>query len=119
MGSTPRCARGEPVNDLTVVTQQYTDRAFITVRGEMDLHSCPRLARAAAMIPLGGKRLYIDLSGVPFMDSSGLNLLIWLHRRLDAEGGLLSVTGLQSQPERLLHITETHTLLTTAAKSLA
>ncbi|MFG3117511.1 STAS domain-containing protein [Streptomyces sp. NPDC048197] len=39
------------------------------------------------------------------MDSSGLNLLVLLRRRLHAEGGRLAVTGLQPQPARLLQIT--------------
>jgi anti-anti-sigma factor len=93
------------VNGFTVVTQQYPDRTIITVRGEMDLHTCPQLARAAAVTPLGGKPLYLDVSGVPFMDSSGLNLLVSLRRRLDAEGSRLAITGLQPQPTRLLQIT--------------
>ncbi|TQE32832.1 STAS domain-containing protein [Streptomyces ipomoeae] len=38
------------------------------------------------------------MSGVSFMDSVGLNLLLKLRRRLLAEGGQLLVTGLQSQP---------------------
>ncbi|WP_051789874.1 STAS domain-containing protein [Streptomyces sp. NRRL S-1022] len=98
------------MSDFTVLTQQHPDCTLITVRGEMDLQSCPQLARAAAIIPLGDKPLCLDLSGVSFMDSSGLNLLVMLRRRLHAEGGRLAVTGLQSQPARLLQITETYDL---------
>ncbi|MEU6807403.1 STAS domain-containing protein, partial [Streptomyces neyagawaensis] len=62
--------------------------------------------------------LLLRLLGVPhpvrvsFMDSSGLNLLVQLHRRLHAEGKRLTVTGLQPQPARLLEITETYALFT-------
>lgn len=98
------------MNDFTVLSQQYPDRSVITVRGEIDLHTCPQLARAAAIIPLSGKALHVDLSGVSFMDSSGLNLLVLLRRRLRAEGGRLAVTGLQHQPAHLLQITETYAL---------
>jgi anti-anti-sigma factor len=111
MGSTP-IARGEPMSEFTVLTQQHPDHAVITVRGELDLQTSPQLARAVFVIPLGGKPLHLDLSGVSFMDSSGLNLLVLLHRRLQAEGGLLAVTGLQPQPTRLLQITETYDLFT-------
>ncbi|WP_326806013.1 STAS domain-containing protein [Streptomyces sp. NBC_01788] len=95
------------MNDFTVVTQQHPHRTLITVTGEIDLQTGPKLAQAAFIIPLGGKPLHLDLSGVSFMDSSGLNLLVLLRRRLQAEGGRLAVTGLQPQPARLLEITET------------
>jgi anti-anti-sigma factor len=111
MGSTPEI-EGRTVNDFTVVTQQHPDRTVITVRGEMDLQTCPKLARAAAVIPLRGKPLHLDLSGVPFMDSSGLNLLVSLRLRLDAEGGRLALTGLQPQPTRVLQITGAYDLFT-------
>ncbi|MEU0061276.1 STAS domain-containing protein [Streptomyces sp. NPDC006334] len=53
------------------------------------------------------------------MDSTGLNLLLKLRRRLLAEGGRLLVTGLQAQPAHLLRLTETDTLLTPAAAQAA
>ncbi len=43
---------------------------------------------------------------------SGLNLLLRLRRRLNAEGGRLLVTGFQDQPTSLLHLTETYELFT-------
>ncbi|MEU6369967.1 STAS domain-containing protein [Streptomyces sp. NPDC046931] len=98
------------MSDFTVVTQQHPDRTVITVSGDMDLQTCPELAQAAFIIPLGGQTLYLDLSGVSFMDSSGLSLLVLLRRRLHAVGGRLAVTGLQSQPARLLEITDTYEL---------
>jgi anti-anti-sigma factor len=109
MGSTPEC-EGRTVSNFTVETQQHPDRTVITVRGEIDLQTCPQLAQAAFIIPLGGKPLYLDLAGVSFMDSSGLNLLVLLRRRLQAEGGRLAVTGLQPQPARLLQITGAYDL---------
>ncbi|MFF0001439.1 STAS domain-containing protein [Streptomyces avermitilis] len=96
------------MNDFTVMTQQHPDRTVITVAGDVDLKTCPELAQAAALIPLGGKTLHVDLSGVSFMDSSGLNLLLLLRRRLQAEGGHLAVTGLRHQPTRLLVLTQTY-----------
>jgi anti-anti-sigma factor len=61
----------------------------------------------------------MDLSGVTFMDSSGLNLMLQLRKRLIAEGGQIAVTGLQPRVEYVLRLTETYELLTTAAVSKA
>ncbi|MBD3579244.1 STAS domain-containing protein [Streptomyces sp. KD18] len=86
-------------------------------RGDGPAHQ-PRLAQAASIIPLGGKTLYLDLRDVSFMDSSGLNVLVRLRRRMRAEGGRLAVTGLGSQPTRLLKITDTYDLFTTDAAAV-
>ncbi|MEU1012304.1 STAS domain-containing protein [Streptomyces sp. NPDC088810] len=107
------------MKDLTVITQQYADRTVITTAGEIDLTTCPALRRATLAIPLGGKTLQMDLSGVTFMDSSGLNFMLQLRERLIAEGGQIVVTGLQPRVEYVLRLTETYELLTTAAVSKA
>ncbi|MES9520745.1 STAS domain-containing protein [Streptomyces capoamus] len=98
------------MSTFTVVTQQHPDRAVITVCGEMDLETCPELAQAASVIALDSKPLYLDLSGVSFMDSSGLNVLLLLHQRLHGEGSRLALTGLQPHVDRLLQVTGTYAL---------
>jgi anti-sigma B factor antagonist len=115
MGSTSNSRR--TVKDLTVITQQYADRTVITAAGEVDLTTCPALQRATLIIPLRGRTLQVDLSGVTFMDSSGLNLMLRLRKRLVAQGGQIAVTGLQPLVEHMLHLTGTYELLTTAPLS--
>ncbi|MEV5439550.1 STAS domain-containing protein [Streptomyces sp. NPDC052682] len=107
------------MKDLTVTTHQHADRTVVTVAGEMDLDSCPALEAATLVIPLGGKTLQLEMSGVSFMDSVGLNLLLKLRRRLVAQGGRLVVTGLQRQPASVLRLTETDALLTSEATQVA
>jgi anti-anti-sigma factor len=110
MGSTPG-NEGRTMNNLTVTTQQHCDRTVVTVAGEIDLTSCPALEEATLTIPLNGKILQLDMSGVSFMDSTGLNLLLKLRRRLMTEEGRLLITGLQTQPASVLRLTKTDTLL--------
>ncbi len=72
-----------------------TDR--LTVVGELDIATKPRLEEAAhAAIARGGRDLTIDLRELSFMDSSGLSLLIVLNERARNEGWtlrLLKPTG--------------------------
>ncbi|MEW2298091.1 STAS domain-containing protein [Streptomyces sp. NPDC006743] len=77
-----------------------------------DAHTCPELTHATALLPDDGHTLCLDLSGVPFMDSSGLNLLILLHQRLHTQQGRLALAGLQPQPARLLQRTGAYDLFT-------
>ncbi|MEW2291277.1 STAS domain-containing protein [Streptomyces sp. NPDC006743] len=105
------------MNDFTVLTQQHTDRTTIAVSGEVDLQTCPQLAQAAFIAATENETLHLDLSGVSFMDSSGLNLLVLLRRRLQAKGGRLTVTGLQPQPAHLLQLTGTYEVFSGASAS--
>lgn len=93
------------------VDQQHADVALITIAGEMDIETCPLVDQAAVVLPLTNRTLHLELSGVTFMDSAGLNLLLRLRRRVSAAGGHLKVSGLQDQPKSLLQITEALTLL--------
>jgi anti-sigma B factor antagonist len=100
------------MSDLIVETQQLPHRTVITVAGDIDARTCPELAQATAELPSTIQTLHMDLSGVRFMDSSGLNLLLQLRQHLEADGGHLAVTGLQDQAARLLEVTQTYELLT-------
>ncbi|MFD8807233.1 STAS domain-containing protein [Streptomyces sp. NPDC059597] len=99
------------MDNLTVVTQQYHDRTVITVAGEMDLHTCPALRDATSVIPPDDKALHLEMSGVSFMDSSGINLLLQLHLRLLGEGRQLVIDGLRDQPTQVLLLTGAYDVL--------
>ncbi|MFI8287566.1 anti-sigma factor antagonist [Streptomyces sp. ms191] len=99
--------------NLEVFTHHRPDITLMALSGEMDLASCPALEQATLVTPARRGTLHMDLSGVTFMDSSGVNLLLRLRRRLLADGGRLLVTGLREQPSDVLHVTGVDTLLDT------
>ncbi|WP_079149227.1 STAS domain-containing protein [Streptomyces agglomeratus] len=102
------------MKSFTVTVEQQPGLTLITVAGELNLQTLPAVEDATVVVPLGGKVLHVELSGVPFMDSSGLNLLLRLRRRMRQEAGHLVVSGLQEQPAGLLRLTGTYELLTAA-----
>ena len=74
--------------------------------GEVDLAGAPVLADEVDALALGpGHRVVLDLSGVDFMDSSGLHVLVRLHRRVEEVGGELSVRDPSPQVRHLLELT--------------
>jgi anti-anti-sigma factor len=67
--------------------------ARLTVSGELDLATVPRLrAEAEAVLEQSAQRLVLDLSRLTFVDSSGLSLFINLNERAAHEGWSLSLT---------------------------
>lgn len=47
-------------------------------------------------------RLELDLSGVTFMDSSGIAVLLRAHQRMGQLDGRLTVSSIPAQPRRVL-----------------
>ncbi|MFG2841363.1 STAS domain-containing protein [Streptomyces zaomyceticus] len=100
------------MSDLTLTTQSTSDGTTITVAGELDLTSSPTLEDATSQAALAdGAPLHINMSRVTFMDSSGLNFLLILRRRLADRGSRLVLTGVQGAPMRVLTLTGADTLL--------
>jgi len=90
---------------------QTSDATVICVSGEIDISTCERL-RDAIEPHLGPKQwVILDLSGVEFMDSSGLHVLEQARGRLTADGGSLILRNPSEAAHRLLTVTDTEDLL--------
>ncbi|GLX17566.1 hypothetical protein Slala02_03930 [Streptomyces lavendulae subsp. lavendulae] len=93
--------------DVDVALRPDSAAVTVTVRGELDLATCPRVVRATETIPLEGRTLTLELSAVTFMDPSGLNMLLGLRERARAEGGALYLAGVPDQARTVLDLTGT------------
>ncbi len=72
--------------DFSTDVAQEGDATVIHVRGEIDLATCERL-RDAIEPHLGpAQTIVLDLSGVAFMDSSCLSVLVRARGRLTSDG---------------------------------
>jgi anti-sigma B factor antagonist len=72
------------------------------VVGEIDAHSAPAISAALAHLP--GDTIMLDLSGVEFVDSSGLRVLIEAHQRMQGDGGSLVLARPSGVVRRLFDI---------------
>jgi anti-anti-sigma factor len=64
--------------------------------GAIDLHVSPEMrASLRALIDTKPKRLVVDLSRVPYVDSSGIAVLIGAMQSLELEGGTFMLAGAQ------------------------
>ena len=71
--------------------------------GALDLHVSPEVRAALReIIDAKPKRLVIDLSRVPYVDSSGLAVLIGAKQELEAEGGTFVLAGAQQAVRTIL-----------------
>jgi anti-anti-sigma factor len=82
------------------------EHALVVLTGELDMASAPQLsARLAELAEEKVKHVVIDLSGLGFIDSSGLSLLLSEHKRVDALGGELIILSPGRQARRVFELT--------------
>ncbi|MBC5737686.1 MULTISPECIES: STAS domain-containing protein [Oscillospiraceae] len=87
------------------VTCTGADREMVlTISGEVDHHGAGEIMREMdrqvdAQLP---RRLALDLSGVTFMDSSGIAVILRAFRRVGELGGQMTVRNVPAQAGKVL-----------------
>ena len=93
--------------ELKVSTQSLGDHVVVTASGEIDLYTAPRLQEELADV-LAGERavqVLVDMAGVEFCDSTGMNVLLAAMKRASEHGGRLSLAGPQPAVRKILQVT--------------
>ncbi|MFF0001641.1 STAS domain-containing protein [Streptomyces avermitilis] len=88
---------------FSVVHRMVDGVRVVTVQGEID-HDVRELLSAALLSGDGAappSRIVVDLSGVTFMDSSGINVFVAAHQAVSATGGWLRIAAAQKP---VLHV---------------
>ncbi len=100
--------------ELKVTTRTQGDYIVMSVHGEIDLYTVPRLRNALTAVLDGGGpvRLIVDLSGVDFCDSTGVNALLAAHRKSREAGGDLELSGPRPGVRKILQVTGLETVFT-------
>lgn len=81
------------------------DCAVLRVGGEVDLYTAPVLReRLAELFAVGVTHVVIDTSGITFLDSSGLGLLVGWQKRLRARSGSLALVANQPRIVQLFEL---------------
>ena len=99
----------EPVG-LSLSTDLVTGAALVTVVGEVDLSSAERLREELETALHHARTVVVDVGGMSFIDSSGLNALVHAHRTAQEVGSELRIRRPTPMLLRLLEITRLETL---------
>src|SRR5436190_15632147 len=87
---------------LTTMPASKSANVF-TPEGAIDLHVSPEMrASLRTIIDEKPTRLVVDLSRVPYVDSSGIAVLIGAMQSLELEGGVFMLAGAQEAAQTIL-----------------
>lgn len=92
------------------------DALILTLSGEVDLHSSPELrATMSELVQHAKPRVILDLSQVPYMDSSGVGTLVEAKRLVEREEAQLILVNPQQRVMGVFEITHLDRFFTICA----
>jgi anti-sigma B factor antagonist len=95
----------EPGN-FRVSTDEGDDGTVLRVVGEVDVYTSPALRdELYRLIDTGAPRVTLDLSGMEFIDSSGLGVFVGALKRVRERSSELELRGVQPSTRKVLEIT--------------
>jgi anti-sigma B factor antagonist len=87
---------------LSMTTGEVEGGHLVEVSGEVDLASAPQLFETLVQWSEGD--VHVDLSGVSYVDSSGLHALFRAERRANERGRRVIVHGTRPNVRRIMEI---------------
>jgi anti-sigma B factor antagonist len=92
--------------ELTVATREVGDTVVVEVGGEVDVYTAPALDETLSGLVAGGRTaLVVDLTGVDFLDSTGLGVLVKALKRVRELDGRLAVVAREERIRKVFRIT--------------
>jgi len=120
-GATPGALEGG--EGLTIHGDRDGDAVVLTLHGELDMQTVPRLRdELARALETDAGAILVDLTDVAFIDSTGLAALLNALRRLTRAGRRLLLVAEEGPVRRMLHLTRldsTFALFETPGDALA
>lgn len=92
--------------ELTVNSRDENGRTVLQMQGEIDVYTAPVLREhLSEVISEGRNRLVIDMTGVDFLDSTGLGVLVGALKRIRSQDGSLQLVCDQEKILKVFRIT--------------
>lgn len=92
--------------DLALESRNENGWDVLQVRGEVDLYTSPQLRDGITeLLDQGANRIVIDLSGIEFMDSTGLGVLVVGLKRAKERNGEFALVCREGSVQKILSIT--------------
>jgi anti-sigma B factor antagonist len=92
--------------DLTLETRDVEGRTIVSVGGEIDVYTAPKLRdKITELVAAGTFDIVIDMEAVEFLDSTGLGVLVGGLKKVRAHDGSLHLICNQDRLLKIFRIT--------------
>ncbi len=90
---------------MSVIVKTKNDTLFAFIKGEIDHHTVPEIRDAiddAIVMCENAKEIVLDFSGVSFMDSSGVGLVMGRYRLISGKNKKLKIQNLSARNYKIM-----------------
>ncbi len=94
----------QQTEDFEVSVERRAGTAIVHVVGELDLATAPTLTSALRDLERPCERVVLDVSGLEFIDSTGMRLAVEEYQRAMADGFDFVIAGAEENVLRVLRI---------------
>jgi anti-anti-sigma factor len=85
--------------------EDHGDSMVVAIRGDLDIVTSPQLDESLTQAEASHSRIILDLSGVDFLDTSALAVIVGHWKKAEAGGGTLALAGARYRYTKTLWIT--------------
>ena len=94
------------MDELRISVTAGSAYTLVTLAGECDLHTGRQLRDVlTSEVSRGARRMILDLAGLAFMDSTGMQVLLGVRTVLSVRGGTMALVSPQPVVARILELT--------------
>lgn len=92
--------------DLEITPKVENDRLILNLEGELDTYNCGQLRSAIVEhVEKGHVNVIVDMTGVEYIDSTGLGSLVGGLKRVSERGGTMRIVTSNAQILKVFEIT--------------
>ena len=90
---------------MDISIQNIDTVAVVDASGHLDSNTASEFEEQVMPLAHDGQRILLDMSGVDYMSSAGLRVLLLIHRQITDNAGHIVLTGLQDDIKDTMAIT--------------
>ena len=81
------------------------EKLTVKVTGRLDTATAPELEEALTEDITGAKSLTIDFADLEYISSAGLRVLLWAHKTMNQQDGVMVVRGANEEVQEVFTVT--------------
>lgn len=90
---------------MNIKTNSYGTTHILAPKGRIDTNTAPELKAAVDALPDSAKELILDFTGVDYISSAGLRVLVQAQSKMEGKGGSIKITNVNQIVDEIFDIT--------------